>query len=341
MSSDAHTTEAGAPTGKRAPFEPVCEHVACPMCGEDWPRPYRKSMYRIGSTRFDLVRCPCGMVYVNPRPDGESLGKMYDDPSYYTDGYNLGVETENYFDRKDELLEIYDGTVAEIEQELGLTKARLLELGSAGGFFIEAARRRGWDVRGIELSPPAAQYSKRELDLEVFEGLLEDAPFEPESFDLCLADNVLEHTLRPDEVLRDLLALLAPGGHLIVIVPSYVNSIFFRGMLAMKKLIPPALLGEQLQKLLKFDPEADETGGGYPYHILEFDRPTLTKLMREAGFEIQAVEGSVPLPAHLFKATSLSLRDRCLKLAFSTMNGLMKLGILPGARLRVLARRPA
>ena len=340
MSSTHETNARGAPTGARAAFEPVAEPVACPMCGQDRARPYRLRMYRMGSMTFDLVRCPCRMVYVNPRPDGPTLGKMYDDPSYYTDGYNLGVESENYFDRKDELLALYDETVGELERELGVSQGDLLELGSAGGFFIEAARRRGWSVRGIELSPPAAEYSKRELGLEVFEGLLEDAPFEPQSFDVALADNVLEHTLRPDEVLRDLAKLLRPGGHLIVIVPSYVNSIFFRGMLALKRLIPPALLGKELQKLLKFDPEDDERGGGYPYHILEFDRQTLVKLMREAGFEIRAVEGSVPLPAHLFKATSLSLRERLLKLTFSTLNGLMGLGLLPGARLRVLARRP-
>ena len=29
-------------------------------------------------------------------------------------------------------------------------KGDLLELGSAGGFFLEAARRRGWNVSGVE-----------------------------------------------------------------------------------------------------------------------------------------------------------------------------------------------
>ena len=191
-------------------------------------------MYRIGETRFDLVRCrPCGLVYVNPRPDAATLDALYSDPQYYTFGYNLGVETDNYFERKDELIAQYDATIAEYEGEIGRgrggadankTAGELFELGSAGGFFLEAGRRRGWRVRGVELSRPAAEYSVREFGLDVFRGLLEDAPIPDASIDLALADNVLEHTLRPLDVLRRLERLLKPGGHLIVIVPAYVNS---------------------------------------------------------------------------------------------------------------------
>jgi hypothetical protein len=150
------------------------EHVRCVVCGAESTKPYRRSMYRIGEVRFDLVRCPCGMVYVDPRPDGPSIGLMYADPSYYTEGYNLGVETENYFDRRDELVRQYTETAEELAREIG-HKGDLLELGSAGGFFIEGARLAGFRVRGVELSPGAVEYSRRELGHEVFEGLLRGA----------------------------------------------------------------------------------------------------------------------------------------------------------------------
>jgi SAM-dependent methyltransferase len=311
------------------------EHVTCVVCRGESARPYRKSMYRIGPVPFDLVRCPCGMVYVDPRPDGPSIGLMYGDPDYYTDGYNLGVETENYFDRRDELVEQYEQTAAELAREIG-HKGDLLELGSAGGFFLEGARRAGFRVRGVELSPGAVEYSRRELGHEVFEGLLEIAPWKDASFDVAYADNVLEHTTDPEGVLGKLRALLRPGGHLVVIVPSYVNSPYFRMMLLAQKLIPKKLLGKQLLRILKFDPDHD---GGYPYHILEFDRFTLSTLVARAGFEIVSVEASVPLPAHLFKRTDLSTRERLLKAVFSTLDFGMRRGILPGARIRLLAKR--
>lgn len=332
MTLGAHSRPAAA----ERRFDVRLEHAACAACGADDPRPYRKGMYKIGAVPFDLVRCPCGMVYVDPRPDPATLAALYDDPEYYTHGYNLGVETDNYFARKDELIAQYEETIAHYERETGHARGDLFELGSAGGFFLEAGRRRGWQVKGVELSPPAAAYSKRELGLDVFEGQLEDAPFAPASFDLVLADNVLEHTLAPGETLAQLFRLLRPGGHLVVIVPAYVNSPWFRGMLRAKSLLPRRFLGKSLLALLKFDGE----DAGRPYHILEFDRRTLQKLVEGAGFAIEKVERSVPLPAHLFKAEKPTLKTRLLRRAFLTLDSLMRAGLLPGARVRIVARRP-
>lgn len=313
------------------------EPVACAVCGANDARPYRAGMYRIGDVRFDLVRCArCGLVYVNPRPTSATLASLYDDPEYYTHGYNLGVETENYFERKDELIAQYDATLAQYERETGAAQGDLFELGSAGGFFLEAGRRRGWKVRGVEISPPAAAYSAREFGLDVHCGLLETAPYADASFDLALADNVLEHTLRPSEVLARLHRLLRPGGHLIVIVPAYVNSAWFRAFQRLRSLLPRRFLGKSVLALLKFDGE----DSGLPYHILEFDRRTLARLLREAGFEIVVTESSVPLPAELFKDPRPTLRKRVLRAAFATFDRLMRWGLVPGARVRIVARRP-
>jgi SAM-dependent methyltransferase len=292
-------------------------------------------MYRFEEVPFDLVRCPCGLVYVDPRPDTASIARMYDDPDYYTHGYNLGVETENYFDRRDELIAQYERTARELAIEIG-GAGDLLELGSAGGFFLEGARRGGFRVRGVELSPQAAEYSQRELGLEVFHGQLEAAPFPAGSFDVAYADNVLEHTTAPGRVLEKLRELLRPGGHLVVVVPSYVNSVYFRALLAAQSIAPKRFLGEELLAILKLDPRGHS---GNPYHILEFDRRTLADLARRSGFEIVSVEGSVPLPAHLFRVSKPSPKVRSLRAVFSAFDRLMRWGILPGARIRLLARR--
>jgi SAM-dependent methyltransferase len=293
-------------------------------------------MYRFEGEPYDLVRCRCGFVFVNPRPDPASIARMYDDPDYYTHGYNLGVETENYFLRKDELVAQYERTARELSAELG-GAGELLELGSAGGFFLEGARRAGFTVRGVELSPQAYEYSRRELGLDVYHGQLEEAPFPPASFDVAYADNVLEHTTAPERVLERLRELLRPGGHLVVIVPSYVNSIYFRALLALQRMVPRRLLGEELLGLLKLDPRGHS---GSPYHILEFDASTLATLVRRAGFEIVAVEGSVPFPGHLFRDPRPSLRTRALRGVFRTLDRAMRLGLVPGARIRLVARRP-
>jgi SAM-dependent methyltransferase len=294
-------------------------------------------MYRFEGVLYGLVRCPCGFVYVDPRPDPDSIERMYDDPGYYLSGYTLGVETRGYFERKDELIAHYETVARDLARETG-APGDLLELGSAGGFFLEGARRAGFRVRGVEISPQAAESSRRDLGLDVHSGLLENAPFEPRTFDVAYADNVLEHTTSPEGVLRRLLDLLRPGGHLVVIVPTYVNSPYFRLMLLLQRLLPKRFLGEPLLKILKFVPDGDS---GAPYHLLEFDRRTVVALLRRAGFEIVHVQASLPLPAHLFEVASPGLRVRILRGVFRALDFGMRAGILPGARTRVLARRPA
>jgi SAM-dependent methyltransferase len=293
-------------------------------------------MYRIGAAAFDLVRCACGMVYVNPRPDDLTVGWMYEDPDYYTHGYNLGVESENYFARRDELVAQYEAAARELAEELGGT-GELYEIGAAGGFFLEGARRAGFRVRGAELSPPAIEYARAELGLDVHAGEFEEAPIEEASLSVVYADNVLEHSRAPDRLLASVWRRLRPGGHLVVIVPSYVNSPYFRLLDRARRSLPRALLGDSLLKLLKVDSQDDN---GLPYHLLEFDQRSLERVVREAGFWIVRSERSVPLPAHLFKARRPDLRTRALRGVFRALDMGMRAGFLPGARVWLLARKP-
>lgn len=313
-------------------------YVNCPMCGRDEPRAYRPNMYSLGGVHFGLVRCPCGFVYITPRPDDASLARMYSDPAYYSDDYNLGVETESYFSRKDELLALYDKQIADLERIVG-PPGDVLEIGSAGGFFLEAARRRGWRVKGVEISAPAVEYARREFGHDIFAGDLFNAPFPDESFDLVVADNVLEHTTHPQRFLEKLRSLVRPGGKLYVVVPSYVNSPYFRLLQAVRRLVPRRFLGAQLVKILKLDPDADPRGGGNPYHILEFNQPTLAGLIERSGFDLQWRQASVPLPSVLFKSGASNVRVRLLRAAFLILDAAMRAGMLPGARISVVARK--
>ena len=319
------------------PFPVATEHTTCVVCGADRWRPYRHGMYAIGEVVFDLARCrACGFVAVVPRPDAPTLLRMYDDPDYYAEGYTLGVETRGYFERQDELLRAYDAEMARLERETG-ARGTLFELGAAGGFLLEAARRRGWTVHGVEPSPPAARHARERLGLDVVLGTLDDTPLRRASVDLAVADNVLEHTTDPHAVLVRLRVLLRPGGHLVVIVPTYVNSPYFRLLLTLRRLVPARLLGERLMRILKLD----DGDGGFPYHVLEFDRAGLVRLVRDAGYEVVAVEGSVPLPAHLFEAEAPAAPDRLLRTLFRTLDVLMRRRLAPPARVRLLARVPA
>lgn len=310
--------------------------VPCPVCRQEAAQPYKRNMYAIGEQGFDLVRCACGMVYVDPQPDGATVGWMYDDPDYYTHGYNLGVESENYFLRREELVEQYSAAAAKLAWELGRT-GRLCEIGAAGGFFLEGARRAGFEVSGVELSPPALRFAREEMGLDVFAGEFEDAPIAEESLDCIVADNVLEHSTDLQRLLGVMRRRLKPGGHALIIVPSYVNSPYFRLLDRLRRSIPRGWLGPGLIQLLKL--EEDPSRRGMPYHLLEFDRRSLERIVREAGFDIVRNEGSVPLPAEIFKAQRRTPRLLLLAGVFLGLDLAMRAGLAPGARQTLLAKR--
>jgi SAM-dependent methyltransferase len=103
---------------------------------------------------------------------------------------------------------------------------RILEIGCAAGFFLDEARRRGYETAGIEPSPFASEHADRKLGLEVIR-----SPFNEESiglirkrfsgdFDVVAAFFVIEHI--PDQAgafcnIRD---LLRPGGIFAFALPS-------------------------------------------------------------------------------------------------------------------------
>lgn len=98
--------------------------------------------------------------------------------------------------------------------------SRLLEVGCARGYKLEAARRAGWQVEGIELSSNSCRFAREQLGLHVHSGTL-DSYLPDHGFDAVIAWHVLEHVPSPTMFLNDSRDLLDSGGYLLVQVPSF------------------------------------------------------------------------------------------------------------------------
>lgn len=103
---------------------------------------------------------------------------------------------------------------------------RIFEVGcGAGGTlsFLKSSGRCDW-AGGVELFHDAAETAKGKVDL-VLEGGIEtiNLPFEENSMDVILCLDVLEHLVDPWGVIRQLHALLKPGGVLICSIPNVRN----------------------------------------------------------------------------------------------------------------------
>jgi 2-polyprenyl-3-methyl-5-hydroxy-6-metoxy-1,4-benzoquinol methylase len=80
--------------------------------------------------------------------------------------------------------------------------SRVLDLGCAGGFVGAELRRRGCEVVGVDLAPPAEGVELDEFHLwDLDQGL---PPLEVASFDYVLMLDVVEHLRRPEAFLREL-----------------------------------------------------------------------------------------------------------------------------------------
>jgi SAM-dependent methyltransferase len=102
---------------------------------------------------------------------------------------------------------------------------RLLDVGCAQGFFLHAARRRGFEVVGIEPSPSMADFASRELGLEIIRGRLDQVDLGTRQWDVITFTDSLEYFAEPIRDLGRAVRHLAPAGLLFAKVP---NGEYFR-----------------------------------------------------------------------------------------------------------------
>lgn len=186
----------------------MAEINACQICGSGQSMPWHKV------NDWTLVRCAkCGFIYLNPRPSIDHFKGIYDPLTQY----NYKVEGVEYIKKEKDFISAYHTQLEGIEKHV--PKGALLEIGSACGFFLEAARQRGWKPCGVELSKGGADYSRERFGLEVYNCDISEAGLKPGSFDCIVTIHTLEHVFDPGAVIRVCAGLLRPEGVIVVEIP--------------------------------------------------------------------------------------------------------------------------
>jgi SAM-dependent methyltransferase len=113
-----------------------------------------------------------------------------------------------------------------LELQNGEQPLRVLDYGCGKGDMVRLLRRAGLCAYGTELFYGGDTWDdpglRELLDQEVVRALDEDGriPFEPESFDLVLSDQVLEHVAELELVAREVDRVLKPGGRALHQFPT-------------------------------------------------------------------------------------------------------------------------
>ncbi len=238
-------------------------------------------------------------MYLNPRPTCECIGQFYPDDYSPHARQNTeaqeeiqGAETKTpwYLSRSVRGVPGLRGlyywlkeTQSVIVPSVDKPEPRALELGCAGGRFLEVLRKRGWQAEGLEpAEAPVAEARSR--GFRVHHGPFAPGIYPPRSQDAVFAWMVLEHLHDPRGTLKEIRSILKPQGWIVFSVPNW-------------GCWEPSLMGRYWYPL---EP---------PIHLHQFTPRTLRRMLAEAGFEqIHVIHQRNVL--NLVGSTGLWLREK-------------------------------
>ncbi len=239
--------------------------VPCPVCGSSefvvLYKPWRAvtdPVKLFGAASGErgtqqIVRCAnaaCRMIYTSPRyPDAVIL-----------QGYE-GADDQGHDSQYESRVLTFLRSLEKHAPLLPPRGAKAIDVGCAGGAFVEAARRFGYDARGLEPSRQLAE-SARARGLNVVQGTL-DTRTSMERYDLVTLWDVLEHVTDPLAMLTACRAILNPQGILLV---NYPDAGTWQARLA----------GKNFWWFLSV-------------HLHYFDRHSIRVILEKAGFETISV----------------------------------------------------
>ncbi|MCI8210923.1 methyltransferase [Pseudomonas sp. S25] len=156
---------------------------------------------------------------------------------------------------------------------------RLLDVGSAHGWFLEAAMGT-YDVLGVEPDEAICAASAAR-GLPVRNGYFPDVLLDLETFDVIVFNDVLEHIPPVIEILRSCHERLNEGGYLVVNLPSS-NGVFYRVARVFSRLGYTGFFERLWQK-------------GLPSpHVHYFNEHNLATLLERNGF-VMTSTGRLPV----------------------------------------------
>ena len=189
----------------------------CPICHAAPAR----LRYRL--TRFSIFDCvACGQTFLDPLPSAEEIARLFQ--ALYTTGDSGLPELKGYYDfcyddsPTNPLVQGYARWLAMLERHH--SPGTMLDVGCGTGLFLAVARRRGWQVRGVDANPEATAYAREHFGLEVRTGDFGALEGNGRGFDAITMWDIIEHSRDAVGLLEAARRALAPGGVVALSTPN-------------------------------------------------------------------------------------------------------------------------
>jgi SAM-dependent methyltransferase len=209
----------------------------------------------------------CEIAQTFPVPNKLELKSLYE--VYYNFG---GEKDTRYTSQRERLLssklyKVWLTVDGDISFHLIKGSGRLLDLGCNEGRGLKIYQQNGFSVEGLELNEKAANIA-REKGFTVYSQPLERFHSENQ-YDVCILSNVLEHSLDPLAMLKDVRRVLKPGGEIRISCPnntSWLRKCFGRYWI----------------------------NWHVPFHIVHFSSRSLRQMLEKSGFKNIQIRQETP-----------------------------------------------
>jgi SAM-dependent methyltransferase len=236
-----------------------------------------------------------GYVQAAPRPKQEELDAFYRD-IYFGEGVTATYHASYSEDEIKQKRLRADCVVELLAQNCSKKKKSLdfLEVGCGEGFVLSSALAKGWNVSGVDYqSAPVQAFNPDVLSRVVAadpNAYLSDLIEKGVRKDILVLQNVLEHVLHPEDLLRKLQQLLNDDGCLLVQVPNDFSDL-------------QALASQQgrIDRDYWFLP---------PQHLNYFNGQNLVNVAKSCGFDIVDGVSDFPIEMYLWGSTENYVTDK-------------------------------
>ena len=190
----------------------------CPWCDSDKTQIHLwvKDLFLTQET-FEIHECmKCGLLFTEPRPRPEEIGKYYQSDEYYSHKENKRGFIPRIYESVKKVNLKHKVRMA----TKGLQTGKMLEIGCGVGDFIQEMEQQGWDCTGIEPSNDAKAIAQKKIKAKLYEPQ-DISTLSDESFDLITMWHVLEHVDDIKDEIHHLQRLLKKGGRLVLALPNF------------------------------------------------------------------------------------------------------------------------
>ena len=224
----------------------MTNHENCILCGSD-------SFFKMqGYEQHYLVKCKlCKFVFCEPIPSIEELEEHY--KGYGRNDYLPPITIKRY----NQILDFF---------EPYRKTNKLIDVGCGIGYFLEEAKKRGWEVYGTEYTDEAIQICTSK-GIKMEKGIINPKNYKNEDFDIITSFEVIEHINNPIDELANFYALLRKSGLVFVTTPNFNSLLRYR-------------LGSSYNIFC------------YPEHLSYYTPKTLKKVFTRAGFKTKKIQST-------------------------------------------------